>query len=78
MATDVIIPDEMWEEDSETGSTLIWLLDDGSTVAHGQVIAEVLVEKITLELESPAAGTLRIRVEPESVVNMGDVVATIE
>ena len=44
MATDVIIPDEMWEEDSETGSTLILLLDDGSWVTRGQVIAEVLVE----------------------------------
>ncbi|PZU48159.1 MAG: biotin attachment protein [Sphingomonas sp.] len=78
MATDVIIPDDLWEEDSETGSTLLWLYDNGTQVVAGQVIAEVLVEKVTLELEAPSSGTLRIRVEPESVVNRGDVVAVIE
>ena len=78
MATDVIIPDDLWEEDSETGSTLLWVLDDGAAVAAGDVIAEVLVEKVTFELEAPASGTLRIRVEPESVVNRGELVAVIE
>ena len=78
MATKVIIPDDLWEEDSETGSTLLWLHDNGTQLVAGQVIAEVLVEKVTLELEAPASGTLSIRVEPESVVNRGDVVAVIE
>jgi pyruvate/2-oxoglutarate dehydrogenase complex dihydrolipoamide acyltransferase (E2) component len=35
------------------------------------------VEKVTLELEAPASGTLKIKVAPEVVVNKGDVVATI-
>ena len=78
MATDVTSPEDLWEEDSETGSTLMWLHDDGSWVTRGQVIAEVLVEKVTLELEAPASGTLRIQAQPESVVNRGDVVAVIE
>ena len=78
MATKVIIPDDLWEEDSETGSTLLWLHDDGAQVTAGQVIAEVLVEKVTLELEAPASGRLSIRVEPESVVNRGELVAVIE
>ncbi|MCS6986962.1 MAG: lipoyl domain-containing protein [Sphingomonadaceae bacterium] len=78
MATDVIIPHDLWEEDDKTGSIVVWLYRDGSTVRQGDVIAEVLVEKVTLELVAPASGVLRIRVEPEVVVSKGDLVAVIE
>jgi pyruvate/2-oxoglutarate dehydrogenase complex dihydrolipoamide acyltransferase (E2) component len=75
--TEVVIPPDLWDEDDKTGSIVLWLYPDGATVRQGDVIAEVLVEKVTLELEAPASGTLRIRVEPEVVVNKGDTVATI-
>jgi pyruvate/2-oxoglutarate dehydrogenase complex dihydrolipoamide acyltransferase (E2) component len=75
--TDVTVPLDLWDEDAETGSVVLWLCPDGAAVRAGQVIAEILVEKVTVELEAPAAGTLRIRVEPEAVVNKGDVVAVI-
>ncbi|MFN3592394.1 MAG: biotin/lipoyl-containing protein, partial [Thermaurantiacus sp.] len=65
MATEVSIPTDMWAEDEKTGSIVIWLYKDGAAVREGDLIAEVLVEKVTLELEAPASGTLRIRVEPE-------------
>ncbi|MFN7176340.1 MAG: biotin/lipoyl-containing protein [Thermaurantiacus sp.] len=78
MATEVSIPTDMWAEDEKTGSIVIWLYKDGAAVREGDLIAEVLVEKVTLELEAPASGTLRIRVEPEVVVHKGDVVAVIE
>ncbi|MFN7174392.1 MAG: biotin/lipoyl-containing protein [Thermaurantiacus tibetensis] len=78
MTTEVRIPEDMWDEDDKTGSIVHWLYKDGSTVKEGDLIAEVLVEKVTLELTAPASGTLRIRVEPEVVVNKGDVVAVIE
>jgi pyruvate/2-oxoglutarate dehydrogenase complex dihydrolipoamide acyltransferase (E2) component len=78
MATDVIIPTDLWAEDDKTGSIVIWLYKDGAEVTSGDVIAEILVEKVTLELEAPASGRLRIKVEPEVVVNKGDLVATIE
>ncbi|QMW22277.1 lipoyl domain-containing protein [Sandaracinobacteroides saxicola] len=76
--TDVRVPLDLWDEDDKTGSIVMWLYPDGAQVKEGELIAEILVEKVTLELESPATGTLRIRVEPEIVVNKGDVVATIE
>lgn len=78
MTTEVRIPADLWDEDDKTGSIVLWLYADGATVKQGDVIAEVLVEKVTLELEAPASGTLRIRVEPEVVVNKGDIVAVIE
>lgn len=78
MSTPVIIPADLWDEDDKTGSIVLWLYKDGSQVSQGSVIAEVLVEKVTLELVAPASGTLRIRVAPEVVVNKGDEVAVIE
>lgn len=78
MSTSVIIPADLWEEDDKTGSIVLWLYKDGASVKEGDLIAEVLVEKVTLELVAPATGTLRIKVEPEVVVNKGDEVAVIE
>ncbi len=78
MTTEVRIPADLWDEDDKTGSIVLWLYADGTGVRQGDVIAEVLVEKVTLELEAPASGTLRIKVEPEVVVNKGDTVAVIE
>ncbi len=78
MATDVIIPPDFWQEDDPSGSTVIWLFDEGAKVRQGEVIAEILVEKVTLELEAPASGRLKRLVEAESVVNKGDRLAIIE
>jgi pyruvate/2-oxoglutarate dehydrogenase complex dihydrolipoamide acyltransferase (E2) component len=75
--TPVIIPADLWDEDDKTGSIVLWLYADGARVKQGDLIAEVLVEKVTLELEAPATGTLTILVEPEVVVNKGDTVAVI-
>jgi len=78
MTTQVMVPSDLWDEDDKTGSIVLWLYADGASVKQGDLIAELLVEKVTLELEAPASGTLRIKVEPEVVVNKGDVVAIIE
>jgi pyruvate/2-oxoglutarate dehydrogenase complex dihydrolipoamide acyltransferase (E2) component len=78
MTTSVTIPQDLWDEDDKTGSIVVWLYKDGASVKEGDLIAEVLVEKVTLELVAPASGTLRIKVEPEVVVNKGDEVAVIE
>lgn len=75
--TDVYVPIDLWEED-KSGSIVIWLYKDGSQVKEGEVIAEILVEKVTLELEAPASGTLRIKVEPEIAIDKGELVAVIE
>jgi pyruvate/2-oxoglutarate dehydrogenase complex dihydrolipoamide acyltransferase (E2) component len=78
MSVPVIIPADLWDEDDKTGSIVLWLYPDGAIVKQGTLIAEVLVEKVTLELEAPASGRLSIRVEPEVVVHKGDTVAVIE
>ena len=71
------IRDSFWDEDDPSGSTVMWLFADGAHVVRGDVIAEILVEKVTLELEAPATGRLSILVGAENVVNKGDRIATI-
>lgn len=78
MSTEVRVPLDLWAQDDQTGSIVVWLYADGAQVREGQLIAEILVEKTTLELEAPATGTLRIRMEPEVVLEKGDLVAIIE
>ncbi|MDF2181960.1 lipoyl domain-containing protein [Neptuniibacter sp. CAU 1671] len=74
--TDVIIPVDLWEEDSEAVITS-WLASDGGDVTEGDVIAELMVEKIQYELEAPASGKLTISKDVDEVVAKGDQVATI-
>ena len=75
--TEVRIPLDLWAEDDKTGSIVVWLYPDGATVKENDLIAEILVEKTTLELYAPAGGTLNINVEPEVVIDKGQLVATI-
>ncbi len=75
--TEVRVPLDLWAEDDKTGSIVVWLYPDGASVKEGDLIAEILVEKTTLELYAPAGGTLKIAVEPEIVIDKGQLVATI-
>jgi pyruvate/2-oxoglutarate dehydrogenase complex dihydrolipoamide acyltransferase (E2) component len=75
--TDVLLPQDLWDED-KSGSIVLWLYKDGSTVRKDDVIAEILVEKVTMELTAPASGVLRIKVPIEVEIRKGDLLAVIE
>jgi len=56
----------------ETGAVGTWLVNEGDDVKAGQVIAEIVTEKITYELETEEAGTvLKILLEEEVDVPVG-------
>lgn len=76
MTTDVIVPVDLWEEDSEAVITS-WLASDGGDVSEGDVIAELMVEKIQYELVSPATGALKIIKDVDDVVEKEQQIATI-
>jgi pyruvate/2-oxoglutarate dehydrogenase complex dihydrolipoamide acyltransferase (E2) component len=62
----------------ETGAVGAWLVAEGDEVKTGQVIAEIVTEKITYELESEAAGVvLRILLDEEEEVPVGTPIAVI-
>ena len=54
MATKVIMPQA--GQDLETGVVRHWLKAEGDRVAKGEALVEVETEKLTLEVEAPAAG----------------------
>jgi pyruvate dehydrogenase E2 component (dihydrolipoamide acetyltransferase) len=76
MATDVIMP--ALELAQETGKVLRWLKRAGDSVAKGEPIVEIETDKVTVELEAPAAGVLRdITAGEGDVVPVGRTIAII-
>ncbi|RBP86163.1 biotin-dependent enzyme [Rhodobacter sp. 140A] len=77
MATDIIIPTDLWEEDTEAVITS-WLADDGAQVAEGALIAEIMTAKVQYEIHAPAAGRLVILAAQDAVVPKGAVIGRVE
>ncbi len=62
----------------ETGKVLRWLKQDGDPVAKGEPLLEVETDKVTVEIESPAAGTLTGLNVPEGAeVPVGTAIAVV-
>jgi pyruvate dehydrogenase E2 component (dihydrolipoamide acetyltransferase) len=55
-----------------------WLVDDGATVDKGQPLYEMETDKVTNEIESPAAGRLRQIAHEGVTYQVGDPVAEID
>jgi pyruvate/2-oxoglutarate dehydrogenase complex dihydrolipoamide acyltransferase (E2) component len=56
VAVKVVMPQA--GQDLETGMVKHWLKGVGDAVAKGEAIVEIETEKISLDVEAPAAGTL--------------------
>ncbi|MFT7006022.1 MAG: pyruvate/2-oxoglutarate dehydrogenase complex dihydrolipoamide acyltransferase (E2) component [Colwellia sp.] len=76
MTQSIIIPVDLWEEDEEAVLTA-WLVDNNSKVSTGQLLAEVMVEKIQYEINSTYDGTISIISEEDDVVSKGSVIAEV-
>ncbi|EQB00044.1 pyruvate/2-oxoglutarate dehydrogenase complex dihydrolipoamide acyltransferase (E2) component [Sphingobium wenxiniae] len=74
--TDVAIPDDLWDDDSE-GSISSWFFSNGDQVNEGDLIAEIMNEKVASELLAPASGALEILVPAEEPIRKGQIVAKI-
>jgi pyruvate dehydrogenase E2 component (dihydrolipoamide acetyltransferase) len=62
----------------ETGKILRWLKSDGDEVAKGDPLLEVETDKVTVEIEAPAAGLLAgLRAREGAEVPVGETVAFI-
>ena len=55
-----------------------WLVDDGDTVAAGQLVVEVETDKATVEIEAPEDGLLRIVAQEGAIVAVDGVLAELE
>src|SRR5436305_14402172 len=62
----------------ETGKVLRWLKQDGDAVTKGEPLLEVETDKVTVEIEAPADGTLAaVRVPEGTEVPVGEVIALV-
>src|SRR3954467_14542164 len=76
MPADVIMPALGMAQ--ETGKVVRWLRADGDTVAKGEPLLEVETDKVTVEIEAPADGTLASVSAPEGAeVPVGTVIALV-
>jgi len=64
MAFKVIMPQA--GQDLETGLVKQWLKAEGDAVAKGEPIVQIETEKVSLDIEAPAAGVLLRIVVPEA------------
>jgi len=62
----------------ETGKVVRWLKQDGDSVAPGEALLEVETDKVTVEIEAPAGGTLAdVRAPEGTEVPVGTVIALV-
>lgn len=74
---DITITNDLIEEGSEA-VIVTWYFEDGDEVEKDSVLADIMVEKASLELTAPCTGKLTIKMECEKILNVGDVIATID
>ncbi len=78
MSTVVPFPVVFEDEPDAEGVVGTWFVEDGETVTAGQVIAEVQVEKISQDVEAPAAGVVHLEVAESVGVHQGATIARID
>jgi pyruvate dehydrogenase E2 component (dihydrolipoamide acetyltransferase) len=76
MATSVIMP--ALEMTQESGTLVSWLKLEGESVTKGEPLMEIETDKVTIEIEAPATGTLGgVLVKENDVVPVGQTIAWI-
>jgi pyruvate dehydrogenase E2 component (dihydrolipoamide acetyltransferase) len=78
MAVEVFMP--KMSDHMEAGEIIRWLVKEGDQVEQGQVIMEVMTDKVVADLEAPASGILKgiqKGVEDGAVVPVGETFAFI-
>lgn len=75
--TDLHFPQLSTEKPEATGVLATWYAAEGDTVAEGQLVAEVQMDKVDAEVLAPAAGTIRLLVQEGDEVGQGSRIAEI-
>ena len=76
--TDVRFPQLSQEQPDAEGVLATWFVGDGDQVASGQLLGEVMVEKVSGEVLAPAAGRVRLLVAEDQTARQGTVIARAE
>ncbi len=61
------------------GTIVRWLKAEGERVREGEILAEIMTDKVNVEFESPAGGIVRkLHFPEESIVKIGTIIALLE
>lgn len=79
MTERVTLPASQFEDSVEEVEIASWYVEVGDTIEKDAPLVEVLVEKASIEVASPVAGTIKeLLAEEGAVVEVGTEVAVIE
>jgi len=76
--TDVRFPELSKEQPGAEGVLATWFVTDGDQVASGELLGEVMVDKVSGDVLAPAAGRVRLLVAEEQAARQGTVIARVE
>ncbi|MFA5663398.1 biotin/lipoyl-containing protein [Castellaniella sp.] len=77
MSSTISVPE--LANDFQSGTLVAWRKAVGDTVQPGDVVAEIMTDKVNLEIESPHAGTIKaLLVEIDDTVDVGQDIITLE
>jgi pyruvate/2-oxoglutarate dehydrogenase complex dihydrolipoamide acyltransferase (E2) component len=75
---EVLFPKLSEKEPAAEGVLATWFVSDGDQVTAGQLLGEVMVEKVSGEVTAPVSGQVRLLVAEDQTAHQGDVIARIE
>lgn len=59
------------------GEVVRWLVEDGQDVREGELVVEIMTDKVNLDVEAPTDGRLRILAKPGDTVDVGTAIGVI-
>ena len=78
-ATGTVVPMPHMGVSIEEGTVIAWHKAVGDVVAEGDVICEIATDKVDMEVEAPAAGTITtIFAEADAVVPVGEALCELD
>ena len=75
---EVLFPQLSEREPDAEGVLATWFVSDGDQVASGQLLGEVMVEKVSGEVLAPAAGLVHLLVSEDQTARQGEVIARVD
>jgi pyruvate/2-oxoglutarate dehydrogenase complex dihydrolipoamide acyltransferase (E2) component len=76
MKVEIKVPNVTLEE--QNGTLMHWFKNDGDQVKEKEEIADAMIGKLTVTIESPASGKLNIIVKENEEIKQGQVIGTVE
>ena len=76
--TDVRFPQLSEEQPDAEGVLVTWFVSDGDQVTSGQLLGEVMVEKVSGDVVAPVAGRARLLIGEDKATRQGAVIARVD